>query len=334
MSTAATSANPVLAGNLPSVGRRSQPLVDALLRDAPALRLRVTSLASGVRIVDAGIDCIGGIEAGRRIAEICLGGLGSVQLLCSGGRLPLRVSVHTANPTLACLGSQYAGWSLSHGEGKDAFHALGSGPGRALARKEELFRELGYEDDADSACLVLEVDKPPPQEIVDKIVRDCRIAPERLTLILTPTRSLAGVVQIVARVLEVALHKVHALGFPLAALADGAGMAPLPPPAADFLMSMGRTNDAILLGGEVQLYVDCDDAQARALALNLPSSASRDYGRPFAQVFREYRFDFYKIDPMLFAPARVAVTNIDSGNTYCGGETNEALLAASFGEPG
>lgn len=334
MSTAAASANPVLAGNQPSVGRRAQMLVDALLRDALALRLRVTSLASGVRIVDAGIDCIGGIEAGRRIAEICLGGLGSVQPLCSGGRWPMRVSVHTANPVLACLGSQYAGWSLSHGEGKGAFHALGSGPGRALARKEELFRELGYEDDADSACLVLEVDKPPPQEIVDKIVRDCRIAPERLTLILTPTRSLAGNVQIVARVLEVALHKVHALGFPLAALADGAGTAPLPPPAADFLTSMGRTNDAILLGGEVQLYVDCNDTQAQELALKLPSSASRDYGRPFAQVFREYRFDFYKIDPMLFAPARVAVTNVVSGNTFRGGETNEALLAASFGEPG
>jgi methenyltetrahydromethanopterin cyclohydrolase len=324
----------VLSGEQPSVGALSRPLVEALLRDTRTLRLRASHLENGTRIVDAGIESVGGLEAGRRIAEICLGGLGSVSLLCPGGRWPMRISVHTAHPVLACLGSQYAGWSLSHGEGKGAFHALGSGPGRALARKEPLFRELGYEDDADEACLVLEVDKQPPQAVVDKIVRDCHITPERLTLVLTPTRSLAGVVQIVARVLEVALHKVHALGFPLAAVADGAGMAPLPPPAADFLTSMGRTNDAILFGGEVQLYVDCDDAQARELAQKLPSGASRDYGKPFAQVFKEYKYDFYQIDPMLFAPARVAVTNVASGNTFRGGQTNEVLLAASFGEPG
>lgn len=332
MSTAMASEAPALGGNQPSIGAHSQPLVEALLRDAVELRIRVTSLEGGVRIVDAGIDCVGGLEAGRRIAEICLGGIGSVRLLCSGGRWPTQVSVLTSNAVLACLGSQYAGWSLSHGEGKGAFHALGSGPGRALAAKEELFRELGYRDETDFACLVLEVDRRPPAEIVDKIVRDCRIAPSHLTLILTPTRSLAGVVQIVARVLEVALHKVHALGFPLAAVVDGAGTAPLPPPAADFLTSMGRTNDAILFGGEVQLYVDCDDVQARELALRLPSSASRDYGKPFAQVFKEYKYDFYQIDPMLFAPARVVVTNVASGNTFRGGETDETLLAASFGE--
>ena len=317
----------------PSVNGLTRPLVEALLRDAAALRLGVETLPDGACVVDAGIGHVGGIEAGRRIAEICLGGLGRVALQGAAGPWPLQLAVHTANPVLACLGSQYAGWSLSHGEGKGAFHALGSGPGRALAVKEELFGELAYQDEADSACLVLEVDKQPPPEIVDKILRDCRIAPERLTLILTPTRSLAGTVQIVARVLEVALHKVHTLGFPLAALIDGAGLAPLPPPGADFLTAMGRTNDAILFGGMVQLYVDCSDDEARELALKLPSSASRDYGRPFAQVFKEVKYDFYQIDPLLFAPAQVLVSNLKSGSSFRGGRIDSALLAASFGEP-
>lgn len=324
-----------LSGAQPSVGRLAAPLVDALLRDALSLRIQVDTASCGACIVDAGISRAGGIEAGRRIAEICLGGLGQVQVICSGERWPVRLSVHTANPVLACLGSQYAGWSLSHGQGKSAFHALGSGPGRALAVKEELFKELGYRDDrdeVDSACLVLEVDKTPPVEIIDKVARDCGISPERLTLILTPTRSLAGVVQIVGRVLEVALHKVHALGFPLGAVVDGAGSAPLPPPAADFLTSMGRTNDAILFGGEVQLYVDCADKEAHDLADKLPSRASRDYGKPFAQVFKECQYDFYKIDPMLFAPAQVVVTNLQSGNSFRGGGVDDALLATSFGE--
>lgn len=323
---------PVLGGEQPSVHQLSAPLVDSLVRDRLALRIGVESLPGGGQLVDAGIDRPGGIEAGRRIAEICLGGLGTVQVSAQEGLWPTRISVHTSSPVLACLGSQYAGWSLSAGEGKGAFHALGSGPGRSLAQKEELFKELGYRDQSDGTCLVLEVDKRPPEAIVQKVVKDCGVRPERVTLILTPTHSLAGTVQIVARVLEVALHKVHALGFPLDQLVDGAGTAPLPPPAPDFLQAMGRTNDAILFGGTVQLYVNSTDDAARDLAHRLPSSSSRDFGRPFAQVFKEVKFDFYKIDPMLFAPARVVVTNLASGASFRGGALHEDLLATSFGE--
>ena len=322
------------AATRPSVNTLAVPLVEALVRDQALLRIGVETLAGGARLVDAGIDKVGGLEAGRRIAEICLGGLGSVQLQATAETWPLRLSVHTAQPVLACLGSQYAGWSLAYGEGKGAFHALGSGPARALALKEELFGELGYRDSADSGCLVLEVAKRPPIEIIDKVTRDCGIAAAGLTLILTPTTSLAGTVQIVGRVLEVAMHKVHALGFPLEQVVDGAGMAPLPPPGADFLTAMGRTNDAILFGGTVQLHVDCGDDEARDLAYRLPSSASRDYGRPFAQVFKEVKYDFYKIDPMLFAPAQVVISNLRSGATFRGGRIDEPLLSASFEEHG
>lgn len=331
MSDSATH-TPPLAGEQPGINRLTAPLVDSLVRDRLQLRVGVEPLPGGGRLVDAGIDSPGGLEAGRRIAEICLGGLGSVQLVAGGGRWPVTVSVYTASPVLACLGSQYAGWSLSAGEGKEAFNALGSGAGRCLARKEELFGELGYVDESLDTSLVLEVDKRPPEAVVQKVVRDCRIRPDGLTFILTPTRSLAGTVQIVARVLEVALHKVHALRFPLHEIVDGAGSAPLPPPAADFLKAMGRTNDAILFGGTVQLYVNSTDDAARDLAANLPASASRDFGRPFGQIFKEVKYDFYKIDPMLFAPARVVVTNLASGATFRGGSLHEDLLAASFGE--
>ncbi|MEO6024735.1 MAG: methenyltetrahydromethanopterin cyclohydrolase [Burkholderiales bacterium] len=314
----------------PSVNGLTQPLVEELKNQADALRLRIETLSNGTTLIDAGIHAIGGLEAGRRIAEICMGGLGFVSLQTGTGRWPISLSVDATNPVLACLGSQYAGWSLSHGEGKGAFRALASGPGRALALKEELFSELGYRDAATSTCFVLEVDSHPPLEIIAKVARDCGVAPERLTFILTPTRSLAGVVQIVARVLEVALHKVHALGFPLGQIIDGAGTAPLPPPAKDFIISMGRTNDAILFGGRVQLYVDCSDADARDLAEKLPASASRDYGESFAQIFKAVEYDFYKIDPMLFAPAEVIVSTLKGGKTFRAGKINETLLESSF----
>jgi len=318
----------------PSVNATVAPLVANLVADARMLRLGVDRASRGSVIIDAGIRHRGGLEAGRRIAEICLGGFGRVRIFSDDSVWPLHVHVHTTDPVLACLGSQYAGWSLAHGEGNEAFRALGSGPARSLAGKEPLFDELGYRDRADATCVVLEVDRPPPPEVVDKVVGDCGVSPDRLTMILTPTRSLAGVVQIVARVLEVALHKVHSLGFPVANIVDGAGRAPIPPPSADFVTGMGRTNDAILFGGQVQLYVDSTDDAAADLAQRLPSSASRDYGKPFAEIFRECKFDFYRIDPLLFAPATVVVTNVASGRSYRGGRVAPELLATSFDRPG
>jgi methenyltetrahydromethanopterin cyclohydrolase len=318
----------------PSINQLTAPLVESLAEDADILRLTVNRLENGCRIVDAGIKSAGSLEAGRRIAEICLGGLGHVTLSGSGpvDGWPLSVHVHSNDPVLACLGSQYAGWSLSHkAEGEKSFHALGSGPGRALAQKEPLFKELDYQDQADQTCLVLEVDKQPPPALCEKIARDCGVDIDALTLILTPTSSLAGNVQIVARVLEVAMHKSHELGFHLGDIRDGIGSAPLPPPAPDFLNAMGRTNDAILFAGLVQLFVGGEDAAASKLAQALPSSASKDYGRPFAQIFKAYEYDFFKIDPMLFSPARVMVSVLDSGNSFAAGKLDNELLTTSFG---
>ena len=93
---------------------------------------------------------------------------------------------------------------------------------------------------------------------------------------------------------------------------------------------MGRTNDAIIFGGRVQLFVSGPAADAARLAAELPSSASRDYGAPFAEVFKRFGGDFYAIDPMLFSPAAVAVTALESGETFRAGAYRADLLDASF----
>lgn len=315
-------------GQRPSVSALAAPLVESLVADAPWLRLDVTRSPCGARIVDAGIAVRGGIEAGRRIAEICLGGLGHVEI-GSSARFPrwaTVLTVSTADPVLACLGSQYAGWSLAEGD----FFALGSGPGRALWAKEALFADLGYRDSGEAACLVLEVGAMPPDTLVARIAQDCGVKPENLTLILTPTTSLAGTAQIVARVLEVALHKAHSLHFPLARIVDGIGTSPLPPPAPEFVAAMGRTNDATLYGGDVQLFVEGPEDEARALAEGLPSSTSRDHGRTFAEIFTAYKGDFYAMDPMLFSPARVTVTALSTGHSFTFGAFHEEILERSF----
>src|SRR3546814_4370292 len=82
-----------------------------------------------------------------------------------------------------------------------------------------------------------------------------------------------------------------------------------------FVDAMGRTNDAIIYGGCVQLFVRGADAAAQKLAEDLPSAGSRDYGRPFAEIFKAYKGDFYAMDRLLFSPALVTVTALDSGRS-------------------
>jgi methenyltetrahydromethanopterin cyclohydrolase len=312
-----------------SVQQYSAPLVAHLIANAPALGCLVTTHASGATIIDAGIQAPGGLEAGRIIAEICMGGLGGVSLqqVPQFANWPLSVVVTAKQPVIACLGSQYAGWALSH----EKFFSLGSGPARAIAQREEVFKDINYSDKGEQSVLVLETDKVPPVEVIEKVARDTGLPANKLTFILTPTRSIAGSLQVTARVLEVALHKCHTLHFDLNAIVDGYGVAPVPAPSPDFITGMGRTNDAILFGGFVQLFVNAEDAAAEQLAQQLPSSASKDYGRPFAEVFKAVNMDFYQIDPMLFSPAKVSVTNLKSGKTFFAGQFNETLLNQSFG---
>jgi methenyltetrahydromethanopterin cyclohydrolase len=316
----------------PSVNARAQALIDALVAAKVEYKIEVSRGVRGETLIDSGSRTQGSIEAGLALADICMGGLGSLQLTSSSmtPRWPWTLLVHSSNPVAACLASQYAGWRLSYGEGKDAFFALGSGPARALARIEPLFETLDYRDPAKSAALVLESSRAPPPEIVDQVVKACDVAPERLTILYAPTQSLAGSTQIVARVLEVALHKAHELKFPLGRIVEGMGAAPLAPPHPDLVTAMGRTNDAIIYGGQVHLFVSGAAGDAKSLAERLPSRQSRDYGRSFAELFASVNGDFYAIDPMLFSPAMVIVTAIETGQSFRAGELNFGLLDASF----
>lgn len=314
----------------PSVNRLAAAPLQRLLDEADRLRLAVHRGAEGVTVIDAGIAVPGSVEAGLLTAEVCLGGLGTVGLV-AGGRdgWPSWLQVRSSQPVLACLASQYAGWSLAASKeetGGKKFFALGSGPARALAAKEALFEELGYRDQAERGVIVLEVDRFPPEVIVNKLLRDCGLSAAGLNIVLTPTTSLAGTTQVVARVLEVALHRAHELGFALGDVVEGSASAPLPPPSADGVQAMGRTNDAILYGGQVHLTVGGEAAAAEALARALPSLNSRDHGRCFADLFTEAGYDFYKLDGALFAPAEVWVSHLGSGRTWHAGRLEMGLL--------
>jgi methenyltetrahydromethanopterin cyclohydrolase len=316
----------------PSVNAQVARLIATIIDNADALRVAVTKGAAGETLIDCGVNAVGGLEAGRLLSEVCLGGLGRVTFETTNTEdpWPFMVTVHTSQPVIACLGSQYAGWSLSVDVGGKKFNVLGSGPARAMGSSEKLFDELGYRDKADTAALVIEADKAPPAELIEHVAKACGIKPKQLTVLYAPTSSLAGTVQIAARCLEVALHKAHELHFPLEDIIDGIATAPLPPPAPGFIEAMGRTNDAIIYAGRIQLCVSGEADAAKKLAEELPSLKSKDYGKPFAELFAAVKGDFYAIDPMLFSPAKVTVTSLKTGESFENGHIDAAILQRSF----
>jgi methenyltetrahydromethanopterin cyclohydrolase len=110
------------------------------------------------------------------------------------------------------------------------------------------------------------------------------------------------------------------------------GYCPIPPVGTDFEVAMARTNDAILYGGTVYLTVDYEDEAALQKIINdAPSMASKDYGKPFLQIFREADKDFYKIDHGLFAPALLMINNAKTGRTFKAGQINPKVLSQALG---
>lgn len=311
-----------------SLNDRAAQLCDALVAGQEALRIAVRSSAGGTRLVDCGIDANGGLEAGRLLAEICMAGLGHVQFVPTAHELAsgLTVLVRTDHAREACMAAQYAGWRIAEGK----FFAMGSGPMRAAAAKEDLFQRIGCVEKPARAVGVLETRQLPPDEVCGKVADACRVAAKDLTLLVAPTASLAGTVQVVARSVETALHKLFELGFDLSRVAGGFGTAPLPPASSDDLVAIGRTNDAILYGGEVTLYVRGDDASLEAIGPKIPSAASPDHGQTFASIFERYHRDFYKIDPALFSPAVVTFSNLDTGRAMRFGHTLPRVIHESF----
>jgi methenyltetrahydromethanopterin cyclohydrolase len=312
----------------PTLNERAYRLADFLAANASSLRLAVQQTSTGARILDCGVAVEGGLQAGLALARVCLAGLADVTLMPGTlGNLPgPQVQVVTDHPLLACMASQYAGWQIAVGK----FFGMGSGPMRAAYGKEDLFDHIGGREQAPVAVGVLETRKLPGDEVIAYLCERLNLPPEKLTLLAAPAASLAGNVQVVARALETALHKLYELKFDLTQVVTGYGTAPLPPVAADEMTAIGRTNDAILYGGQVVLWVKAEDEHLAEVGPKVPSSSSPDHGAPFAEIFERYERDFYKIDPLLFSPGSICIQNLRTGRSHRFGHLEEDVLRRSF----
>jgi methenyltetrahydromethanopterin cyclohydrolase len=314
-----------------SVNQMAYQKAQKLIDNPHLYGVTVTKSTAGATVIDAGVNAPGGFQAGKTLTELCLGGAGKAQLgFKTYGDLPFpSITVSSDHPAIAMLGSQFAGWRIKDGDQI----AIGSGPIRALALKpKDVYEEIGYKDQSDKAVLTLESNILPSDILIEKVTTASGIAPENLIVVVAPTASAAGLTQVAGRVVEVGIHKLSTLGLNPNLIRYAMGYAPIPPVCKDFEVAMARTNDAILYGGTAYCTVDYDDEVALQKIVNqAPSKASKDYGKPFLQIFREADKDFYKIDHGLFAPAVLMINNAKTGKTFKAGQINPRVLAESLG---
>ena len=328
-------AKPPRAGSPPGgvLNRRAGRLVDFTLKRLDDLGVDLLRLSTGTTVLDFGAHAPGGLEAGRVLARLSSADLLEVSIV--GGSLAGRswatVEVRTDDPVSACLRCQYAGRKvqLSDPVGGEYF-AMASGPLRAASGDEELIRKLGGAEATRKTVAVLETRRLPPPNVAAHLAEAAGVAPDHLTLCIAPTASLAGTVQIAARSVETAMHKLDAIGFDVTRVRSGAGSAPLAPAGGDDGAALGRTNDSILYGGRVTLWIDAAGDELAGLVPKVPSNASAQHGRPFGELLKEAGGNFYDLDPLLFSPAQVTLIGLRDGSAHAAGEVREDLLERSF----
>lgn len=317
-------------------------IVEKIIKNKEFYGAKVNKLSSGATIVDmTNASWIGG----KLVGEICMGGLGSVKFTSydlDGHYIPA-VNVYTSEPIISCMASQLAGWSVKlkkevEKDGqikkKVVFQSLGSGPARAKSRGEKLFEELEYTDDSDCAVIFFETRKMPDEEVMAIVSDKCKVDASKTYAVCAPTACLTGSIQVAARIVETGIHKLHEIHFPLEVIQDGFGTTTIAPIAKDDFAAMGLTNDSIIAAGMTFYTINVEkekEAELFELLKKAPANKSSSYGKPFNEIFKAADYDFYKIDPGLFAPAIYTVNNIKTGKSISVGELNHDLLKQSYG---
>ena len=315
-----------------SINREAMKTVRLILDDAEALGVIPSRLANGTTVVDMGVEAKGGWRAAELYTLASLGGLGivSYESYDVASRMLTAVRVMIDHPIEACVASQIAGWRLEVPGLQHA--AILAGPGRALNREnpDHYFDWIDYRDDHHEAVVAIQTSEPITVATADLIASSCRVDPSDLYVLFAPHRSLVTAVQVAARIVEQALHRLAEEGLDLRGLRHAHGFGVVPPLVDDDLKAMGRINDSLLYGGVANVSVEATDDQCAKIVRRVVSMAAEDYGQPFIEIYEEAGCDFYEIPIELHSPAELHLTNVTSGRTFSAGRINQELLLTSF----
>lgn len=313
---------------LETLNDRSAGLCEIAIRDASQLDVRI-SKNENITLLDFGVNRLGTFEAGLLLSRICMADLAEISTTDpSSSSIPFpQLQVVTPWPIYACIASQYAGWPFA----TDTYYAMVSGPGRLVRGKEKILEPYPLEIVPNSIVICLESDQLPG-------TKECRELShefdglENIFVCVASTNSLPGTLQVIARSIETALHKLHELDFDLNLVERACGMAPIPPIGKTSFQSLGWTNDSILYGGRVDLWFNTAMSELAPVVGQIASCSSPDFGLPFATIFEKYDRDFYKIDRMLFSPAEVGCYSLKDGQQVIAGQRRPDILSRSLGE--
>ena len=310
-----------------SVNELGLDLFEELVENADLFNVAYHELDNGARIVDCGVAVPGGFGAGDYFTRICMGGLGDIAFRQGMvGKFPMTfIDVNTDFPAISCLGAQKAGWTVKH----ENFFAMGSGPARALSlQPKHTYEVIGYEDECDAAVICLEADHLPSGAVMEKIAEKGKVDVANVCALVAPTSSIVGSIRVAGRCVETAVYKLNELGFDTRKILTAAGTAPIPPVRGPKL-AMGVTNDATIYHGQINLTMNAPEIVD--YLEKIPSCASKGYGKPFNEIFKEAGYDFYKIDTSLFSPAEVVINEVSTGKVYQVGKVDVDVTLKSFG---
>lgn len=312
-----------------SINAEAMKIVRKILETPEALGVTVARLGCGTTVIDMGQNAPGGWQAARYFCLVVLGGLGEVsyEAFPLGDLRLIGVRVMVDRPIESCVASALAGWKIE--TGPDA--AILSGPARALnSEPDHYFDLIPYRDRWHEAVITVQMRKPVTDALAETIARACRVSPDDLYILATRHASLVCAVQVAARGVELAMHRLSLEGFDITCIRYASSIAVIPPVAADEAVAFGRNNDALIYGNEVTLAVDSSDEVIARIVPRAVTAASPIGGRLFADLYREAGYNFHAIPPEMHTPSVLHVTNINTGTTVSAGQVDIAVLRRSF----
>jgi methenyltetrahydromethanopterin cyclohydrolase len=317
-----------------SVNALAMERVRLMLDNPSKYGVEVSVLPSGATVLDMGVNVKGSWLAALEYVRVVTGGLTEVSYSSrelAGKAVPV-INVFMDEPVISCVGCHIAGFRVKAGE----YSPIGSGPARAIKGRDHYFSDaptMTYRDSSEEAVLAFQMDSLPDDSIAQAVAADCEVSARNVYLLVAPTKSLVGTVQVAARIIELSVSKMIRRGYGIDTIVSAWGNAPIPPLTEDPLEAMGRSNDAMLYGGTAAFTVKTSDEYIERFLPVLTSSASKRYGAPFAGIFKEAGYDFFEVnnqDPYYNSPAYLLINNLESGRMFAAGQVNDEVLVKSF----
>ena len=313
-----------------SVNKEAMKVVKKIIENKEALNVGVISLKNGSTVIDMGINYPGGWKAAQLLTEIAMGGLGGLSYsIYHLGELELpQVNIYADKPVIACLSCQLSGWALPEFKNDAGIVPLISGPVRAIVKEDKFAKPFSYQDKSEKVVVVLQDKALPSEELTAYIAKKCKVEPENIFILVAPTGSLVGLVNVISRTLETSLWRLHELGFDVNNVISAWGKAPLPPISKDEYTAMIRANTYIYYGGTAGFVVNCKDEDIERIIedITLSPKTTKQYGIPFSKLLEEAGGNIFNMTEFCHNVTKVNFYNSFTGNTFVYGKNDQKML--------